>query len=116
MPGILHFFLCENIAERSIGVAFIICKPGTHHAYLVEQFIAGAIGIRLSLDVKTKDRINSAIVVKVFIIQFSGLLITGAALGVQTDVADNEVGTPVLIKITGGYFVPPTAIGCLEIR
>ena len=57
-------------------------ETGAHHAHLVQQFIPGYIRITFMLNVKTQDRIDGAIIIKILIIHFGRLFIAGFALGV----------------------------------
>src|ERR1700761_6565207 len=95
--------------DRGMGKMLVICKSSPHHTHLIEQLITRAIRIRLMLDIQTKDRIDTAVAVEILIVHLSRLLRRGPALGVEPQVAGNDIRMTIMIQIGNQQLIPPAA-------
>ena len=81
---------------------------------MVEQFVAGHVGVAFALNVQAQDGVDAAVVVKILEDQFGGLGIAGPALRVEAVIARHEVGATVAVQVVDEQAIPPAPAGFFE--
>src|SRR6188768_4177197 len=110
MIRILQLLGRKNVGELRIGIAFVIRKFFPFGSELLQQLIAADIGVALTLNSETKNRIRRAIGIEVFREQFRGLSVGCFALRVESVVSNNHIQMAIVVEINNLQGIPPSGI------
>src|SRR5215204_3971118 len=89
---LFQLMFIKQFIHSYIRIALKIRKALAQKWKLSNQFVAGEVRIVFTLNVKTKDGIYGAVVVKILIIHFQRLVFRCLKLSVQTHISDNKIG------------------------